>query len=122
MLDAFRTNQVTAVRPNALAAHEVTTLIEERTAMLDRGADHFTLLGLEIGAPAEAVHAAYVELARNLRPARLDELGISDESFAAQRLLAQVGIAFTVLTDRILRPEYMASLPAGRRRAAGRPA
>jgi hypothetical protein len=115
MLDRFPTSRITAVRPNPLAAHEVTTLIAERTAMLDRGVDHFALLGLEIGASAEDVHAAYVELARNLRQTRLDELGISDESFAAQRLLAQAGIAFTVLTDRILRPAYMASLEAAHR-------
>lgn len=110
LLDTFRTNQTTTVRPNALAAHELTQLIEERTALLDRGADHFAVLGVAFGAPVEDVHAAYVELSRNLRPARLAELGISDESFAAQRLLAQIGIAFTVLTDRVLRPEYMASL------------
>ncbi|HSK03922.1 MAG TPA: hypothetical protein VK932_21865, partial [Kofleriaceae bacterium] len=104
MLDSFRTNRTTTVRPNALAVHEVMKLIEQRTALLDRGADHFTLLGLPIGAPPEDVHAAYVELSRNLRPMRLAELGISDDSFAAQRLLAQIGIAYTVLTDRILRP------------------
>jgi hypothetical protein len=122
LLDTFRTNRITAVRPNALAAHEVVTLIEQRTALLDRGADHFTLLGIAIGAPVEDVHAAYVELSRNLRPARLAELGISDEGFAAQRLLAQLGIAYTVLTDRILRAEYLASLRgADRRPAAGPP-
>ena len=110
MLDTFRTNRTTTVRPNALAAREVAALIEERTALLDRGADHFTLLGIAFGAPIEDVHAAYVELSRHLAPSRLAELGISDEGFAAQRLLAQIGIAYTVLTDRILRPEYMASL------------
>jgi hypothetical protein len=111
MLDTFRTNRTTTVRPNALAAREVTSLIEERTALIDRGADHFTLLGIAFGAPIEDVHAAYVELSRHLVPSRLAELDISDESFAAQSLLAQIGIAYTVLTDRILRPEYMASLP-----------
>jgi hypothetical protein len=119
MIDTFRTNRTTTVRPNALAAHEVMKLIEQRTALLDRGADHFTLLGLPIGAPPEDVHAAYVELSRNLRPMRLAELGISDDSFAAQRLLAQIGIAYTVLTDRILRPAYLASLQGAAARGAG---
>ena len=95
-------------------------LIEERTALLDRGCDHFTLLGLPVGAPIEDVHGAYVELSRHLRPKRLAELAITDEGFAAQRLLAQLGIAFTVLTDRIRRPEYIASLQSARRQAAGR--
>ena len=121
MLDTFRTNQTTLVRRNALAAHEVTALIEERTALLDRGADHFALLGVELGASIEDIHAAYVELQRHLSSNRLAELGISDESFAAQRLLAQIGIAFTVLTDRILRPEYIASLERTRRPPAAAP-
>jgi hypothetical protein len=121
MLDSFRTNRTTTVRPNALAVHEVMKLIEQRTILLDRGADHFTLLGLPIGAPVEDVHAAFVELSRNLRPMRLTELGISDDSFAAQRLLAQIGIAYTVLTDRILRAAYLASLPGGAGRGAGSP-
>jgi hypothetical protein len=118
MLDAFRTNRTTTVRPNALAAHEVAALIEERSALLDRGADHFTLLGLPLGAPIEDVHAAYVELSRHLRPGRLAELGIADEGFTAQRVLAQIGIAFTVLTDRILRPEYIAQLERADRPSA----
>lgn len=115
MLDAFRTNRITTIRPSALAAHEVASLIVERTKLLDRGADHFALLGLVVGAPIEDVHAAYVELSRHLRPSRLEELGIADDGFAAQRLLAQLGIAFTVLTDRILRADYIASLAAEQR-------
>jgi hypothetical protein len=117
MLDAFRTNKTTTVRPNALAAHEVAALIEQRTALLDAGADHFTLLGVPVGAPVEDVHAAYVELSRNLRPKRLEELGVPDEGFQAQRLLAQIGIAFTVLTDRYRRSEYLASLQSAQRQA-----
>jgi hypothetical protein len=112
MLDTFKTQKVTTVRPSALARHEVIALINERTAMLGRGADHFTLLGLPVGAPIEDVHAAYVELARHLRPQRLAELGIKDEAFVAQSLLAQIGIAFTVLTDRVRRPEYLETLRA----------
>lgn len=115
MIDSFRTGLMTTVRPNALAAHDVEVLIAQRTALLDRGVDHFTLLGIPIGATIEVVHAAYVELSRNLRPRRLAELGIPDDGFAAQRLLAQIGIAFTVLTDRVRRPEYIAALQSLRR-------
>jgi len=106
---------MTTVRPNALAAHEVISLIEERTAMLERGTDHFTLLGVTIGAPIEEIHAAYVELSRHLQAKRLAELNISDEGLVAQQLLAQIGIAFTVLTDRVRRPEYLATLQRARR-------
>lgn len=110
MIETFKTGKLTTVRPNPLAAHEVVQLIGDRLALLDTGGDHFALLGLPVGAPIEDVHAAYVELSRYLRPARLAELGISDGGFGAQRLLAQLGIAFTVLTDRVRRPAYIASL------------
>jgi hypothetical protein len=113
MLDTFKTGKVTLVRPNALKAHEVIELIHELTAKISRGVDHFTLLGLPVGASIEDIHAAYVELARNISAKRLRELGISDNQLLAEGVLAQLLIAFTVLTDRIRRAEYMASLAEG---------
>lgn len=110
MLDTFKTGKVTLVRPNALRAHEVVELLQERTAMIARGADHFTLLGVGLEASVEDIHAAYVELARNLGAKRLRELGISDQRLLAEGVLAQLLIAFTVLTDRVRRAEYMAGL------------
>ena len=100
----------TVVRPNALTASEVRGLIAAGTAMLARSVDHFTMLGLPIGASVEAVRTAYVELARNLRLERLTELRIRDQELDARALLAQVTIAFTVLTDAARRAEYIAEL------------
>jgi hypothetical protein len=111
--EAFSDARTTTIRPNALATREIRALITSRCALLDRGVDHFTLLGVEIGAPIEAVRTSYLELARYLRPDRLAMLGIVDEAFDAQRLFAQAGIAFTTLTDPPRRAEYVARLQGG---------
>jgi hypothetical protein len=100
----------TVVRPNALTANEVRGLITAGSTMLGRSVDHFTMLGLPIGASVEAVRTAYVELARNLRVERLTELRIRDRELDARALLAQVTIAFTILTDPARRAEYIAGL------------
>ncbi|HET7505679.1 MAG TPA: DnaJ domain-containing protein [Kofleriaceae bacterium] len=108
--ESFSEGHPTTVRPSALSADEVRALIATRSRLLDRGVDHFALLGVSRGAPVEDVRAAYLELARYLRPDRLAQLGIRDEKLDAQRLFAQVGIAFTTLTDPARRASYLAML------------
>lgn len=100
----------TTVRPNALGVNEVRALIVERSVLFERGVDHFTLLGVPIGASVAAVREAYLELARYLRPERLAGFGFRDRGFRARSLFAQICIAHTVLSDPARRAEYMTEL------------
>jgi hypothetical protein len=102
--------RTTTVRPAQLAVQDIEALIVERIELLDRGVDHFTLLGLPGGATPEQARSAYIELARYLEPRHLAALGIRDDSYSARRLFAQICIAVTVLTDPIRRREYVAAL------------
>lgn len=108
--DPFLEVQPTRMRPSALSLDEVREIIRIGTELLERGVDHFTFLGLPYGAPIEDVREAYLEFARYLRPERLQELGIRDESFDARSVFAQVVIAYTVLTDPARRADYVRSL------------
>ena len=117
--EPFLEARPTTLRPNALSASELQALIASRSAAIERGADHFALLDVPIGASVEAVRAAYIELARNLRTERLVELRIPDQEFRARGLFAQICIAYTTLTDPERRADYIANLQrSGAPRAA----
>lgn len=81
--------------------------------MLERGASHFELLGVERSATAAQVRAAYFALAKQLHPDRLAALGVVDEDRHAQRLFAQVNTAFSVLSEPQRRQEYEVLLARG---------
>ena len=115
MTEPFLEARATTVRPNALSASETRNLIATRWDMVERGVDHFSVLGLPVGASVEAVREAYVELARSLKPERMSELAIKDQDFRARTILAQASIAYTVLTE----PERRASYVGGLRGTAG---
>ncbi|HVV84291.1 MAG TPA: DnaJ domain-containing protein, partial [Kofleriaceae bacterium] len=104
--------------PTTDDASAIRELIAERVALLDGEADHYALLGIERSADANAVRAAYFELARLLHPDRLSALGIADDDRAAQRLFARINDAFTVLSTATRRAEYDTLLDAGGPRAA----
>lgn len=85
-------------------------LIAARTILFEQGADHFALLGVPFDAPFDLVRTTYLNLSRQLHPDKLVELGVDDNGGVANKLFAQMGLAFAVLTDNTRRTEYMASL------------
>ncbi len=97
-------------RPDADA---IRTLIAERLVLLDRGADHFELLGVASDAEPAHLRAIYFALARQLHPDRLAAAGISDERREAQRLFAQINSAFGVLSNPKKKSEYLSMLSQG---------
>jgi preprotein translocase subunit Sec63 len=113
--DPFIEVQATTQRPSPLSFAQVKRLIQTRAALLGKGVDHFEFLGIPFDAPVADVRAAYVELARYLRPEKLKELGFADEHHDARSVFAQVVIAYTVLTDPARRAEYVRTVRPSRR-------
>ncbi|HEY4241013.1 MAG TPA: J domain-containing protein [Kofleriaceae bacterium] len=92
-------------------ASDVRSLIAQRLAVLDAGADHFALLGVGETASPDEVRKAYFGLARRLHPDRLAALQIVDRE--AQRLFAQINTAFAILQDPKRRLDYVQILRRG---------
>lgn len=100
-------------RADSAQAADVQRLVDERMALLERGASHFELLGVAPDVTPEALRKAYFALARQLHPDKLNALGITDESKRAQRLFAGVNAAFTELSDPVRRAAYVDILQRG---------
>ena len=100
-------------RRDSTAANEIEALLANKMPLLDRGVDHFTLLGLSMEASAADIRSAYFTLARKLHPDRLSAIGLDDDERRAQRLMAQVNLAFAVLNDNTKRDEYISVMRRG---------
>lgn len=100
-------------RVDSPASHTVKSLIAQRLQLLDRGADHFQLLGVAPDVAAEPLRKAYFALARQLHPDRLAALGISDDGRHAQRLFAEINAGFALLSDPSRRARYLDVLRRG---------
>ena len=92
---------------------EVEALLDKKLPLIEQNADHYTLLGLPMGASTDDVRNTYFLLARKLHPDRLAAIGIDDEDRKAQRVMARINEAFAVLNDFTRRNEYLALLQRG---------
>ncbi len=95
---------------SGLSREQIEQLLASRVALLEAGADLFTFLGLPFDAPIAHVRAAYLELARYLRPDRLAQLGIHDQRHEARTVFAHAVVALNTLTDETRRAEYVLSV------------
>jgi curved DNA-binding protein CbpA len=93
-------------RRDTAATQEIEQLLSIKVPLLDRGVDHFTLLGVSMDASPDAIRNAYFTLARKLHPDRLSAIGVDDQERRAQRLMAQVNAAFAILNDPAKRDDY----------------
>ena len=99
----------TVMLPPKMSQKQIRQLITSRLAMLEGGTDLFTFLGVPFGATPQQVRAAYLEIARYLRPERLAEQGIHDDRDEARTVFAQAVIAMTTLTNDQRRASYISS-------------
>jgi tetratricopeptide (TPR) repeat protein len=86
-------------------------VIASGIARLEARADHFALLGVPRDATIDTIRAAYVTLAYHLHPEKRPELD-PDATREAQRLFAQINVAYGVVGDPVRRAEYLESLRA----------
>jgi Flp pilus assembly protein TadD len=100
-------------KQSTAATIEIDALLQKKIPMLDQGVDYFTLFGLPMDASADDVRSTYFMLARKLHPDRLAAIGVEDEDRQAQRLMACINEAFSVLNDPVRRAEYLSILNRG---------
>jgi curved DNA-binding protein CbpA len=97
-------------RWTASSIAELEQVVAQRLALVDQGADYFSVLGLGIDASVEAVRAAHRQLARALEPQALAEHASPALKAAAERLSGHVAAALAVLADPARRAAYTAAL------------
>jgi hypothetical protein len=104
-----------SIAPEAMsgAAAEIRRMIAEKIQALDRGADHYSVLGVAPMAKADEIRTAYFAIAKRIHPDRLRAVGVNDSTSDAQRLFARINQAFGVLSDPQRRAEYSLMMSAG---------
>ncbi len=95
------------------AAAEIRKMIADKIASLERGADHYSILGVSQMAKGVEIRAAYFGIAKRIHPDRLRAVGVTEVGPDAQRLFARINQAFGVLSDPQRRAEYSVMLSAG---------
>jgi DnaJ-domain-containing protein 1 len=95
------------------AAAETRKMIVDKIDALERGVDHYSILGVSQLAKADEIRSAYFAIAKRIHPDRLRAVGVTDMTAEAQRLFARINQAFGVLSDPQRRAEYSVMLSAG---------
>jgi hypothetical protein len=110
--------------PAAVPTAQMRREIEEAHAAR-RGADHFAILGLTVGASADEVRQAFARLARRYHPDAQRDPALQDLRPKLNDIFVAVGNAYAVLKDAAARERYERNmgfrLDASRVPAAARP-
>jgi tetratricopeptide (TPR) repeat protein len=96
-----------------VAAAEIRKMITDKIASMDRGVDHYSILGVSQASKSDEIRAAYFGIAKRIHPDRLRAIGVTDVDNEAQRLFARINQAFGVLSDPRRRAEYSVVISAG---------
>lgn len=95
------------------AAAEIRKMIADKIDAMERGVDHYSILGVTQAAKSEEIRSAYFAIAKRIHPDRLRAVGVTDVDQDAQRLFARINQAFGVLIDPRKRSEYSIVMSAG---------
>jgi hypothetical protein len=112
---ALRRGNPTSMPPSMgrAAAAEIRKMIADKIDSMERGVDHYSILGVTQGAKSDEIRAAYFAIAKRIHPDRLRAVGVTDVDHDAQRLFARINQAFGVLSDPGKRNEYSVVMSAG---------
>jgi hypothetical protein len=112
VLSAARPNLTgTPIEPDPLDENAVRVRIIARRALVEEG-DYFALLGLPRGATGYDVRRAYLELRRELEPARVLTSTTADLSDDLSLVLEVLDEAYEILRDNVRRERYRRALEA----------
>jgi curved DNA-binding protein CbpA len=94
-------------------ANALRQIVTDRVQLMEKGADHFAMLGVPRNASLAAIRRVYFDLAKQLHPDRVQALQLGALAGPAGKVFARVNEAFAVLSNDDKRQQYLASLSSG---------
>ncbi len=96
-----------------ISASDLRRLVGTKAGEIDRGSDHFALLGVSHDATDDVIRKAYFDLASKLHPDRIRAIGVDDLTRTSQRVCAAINVAFGIIGNASKRKQYRKLLASG---------